>query len=128
MTFSKAAVLAASVAFPLSASSLSTMVHAQSAASAQPQNYPGDMMSDMGEDEAIYLKAETGRITKSKKKVSDATHAKAMQHGARALAQGSMIYRKGGKIYLLENKPGSAPGKTMIQENFQEHWDGAQEY
>ena len=49
-----------------------------------------------------------------------------MGMGAREISS-SMIYRKGGKLYLLENKA-SAGGKTVVQENFQEVFDGNHQY
>lgn len=103
---------------------LTTTIGLSARSHAQPQNTPGDMLSDVGEDESIYLQAETGRMTKSKSKMSDASHAKAMQMGARELPRGAMVYRKGGKLYLLENKPGKTAGKSMINEEFGEHVGG----
>jgi hypothetical protein len=117
MSFSKLTVLAAALALGMS-----------TAAFAQTQNVPGNMLSDVGQDEIIYLKAETGRMSKAKAKMTDASHSKAMTAGARELPRGAMIYRKGGKLYLLENKPGKAAGKTMINEEFQEHFDGNHQY
>jgi hypothetical protein len=122
MSLSKMTLLAAGLALGFSTIGLSSVSYAQ------PQNQPGDMLSDVGQDEMIYLRAETGRFTKSKKKVADATHQKAMTSGARELSRGAVIYRKGGKIYLLENKPGKAAGKTFIAEEFQEHFDGNHQY
>ena len=31
-------------------------------------------------------------------------------------------------MYMLENKPGTAAGKTMIQEHFQDMFDGDHQY
>jgi hypothetical protein len=117
MSFSKLTVLAAGLALAMS-----------TAAFAQSQNVPGNMLSDVGQDEIIYLKSETGKVTKAKMKMNDASHGKAMKAGARELPHGAMIYRKGGKLYLLENKAGKAAGKTMIHEEFQEHFDGNHQY
>jgi hypothetical protein len=102
---------------------LSTHVKAQGA-----QSSPPDVQSDIGEDEAIYLNSKTGKMTKAKGKMSSAHHTKAMAGGARLLSKGAMIFRKDGKLYLLENKAGSAPGKNMIQEGFQDIFDGAHQY
>ena len=117
MSLSKITLLAAGLAL-----GFSTMSFAQS------QNQPGNQLGDVGQDEVIYLRAETGRFSKGKTKISDASHTKAMSQGARELPRGAMIYRKGGKLYLLENKPGKAAGKTMIAEEFQEHFDGSHQY
>ena len=116
MSLSKMTVLAAGLALSLSTFGISTAVKAQGA-----QNTPGNMLSDVGEDEAVYVSPKTGKVTKAKVKVSAAAHTKAMAKGAKEIT-GAMIYRKGGKLYLLENKPTTA-GKTMMQEDFQDMFD-----
>jgi hypothetical protein len=124
MSLSKTALLAAGLAFGLTTMSYTTTVYAQA------QNTPGDMLSDVGEDEAVYYKSETGKMTKSKVKMTAAMHTKAMSAGAKEMSKGakptktSMVYKHGGKMYMLENKPGAAAGKTMLQENFQDAFDG----
>ena len=91
------------------------------------------MLSDVGEDEAVYYNAVTGKATKAKIKVSAAHHTKAMAAGAKEIQKGtkptktSLLYKKGGKIYMLENAPASG-GKTMIQDSFQDMFDGAHQY
>ena len=60
------------------------------------------MLSDVGEDEAVIISPKTGKITKAKVKVSAAHHTKAMAAGAREI-KGGMLYRHGGKLYLLES-------------------------
>jgi hypothetical protein len=122
MSLSKMTLLAAGLALGFSTFGLSTTSYAQA------QNVPGNQLGDVGQDEIIYLRAETGRFSKGKTKITDASHTKAMAGGARELPRGAMIYRKGGKLYLLENKPGKAAGKTMIAEEFQEHFDGNHQY
>ena len=122
MSLSKMTLLAAGLSLGFASLGLSTTSYAQS------QNVPGNMLSDVGQDEIIYLRAETGRLSKAKMKMTDASHSKAMSMGARELPRGAMIYRKGGKLYLLENKPGKAAGMTMIQEGFQDHFDGNHQY
>jgi DNA helicase TIP49 (TBP-interacting protein) len=121
MSLSKITLLAAGLTVALATTSLATKTFAQA------QNNPGNMQSDVGEDEVIYLKAETGKVTKGKMKLTAAHHTKAMAAGARELPKGAMIYRKGGKLYLLENKA-SAGGKTVVQDNFQDVFDGNHQY
>jgi hypothetical protein len=133
MSLSKAALLAAGLALGLSTVGVSTPVFAQ-ARDGGAQNTPGDMLSDVGEDEAIYYNAATGKMTKAKIKVTAAHHTKAMAAGAKEVTKGtkptksSLLYKHGGKIYMLENKPGAAAGKTMIQDSFQDMFDGAHQY
>ena len=116
MSLSKITLLAAGLTLGLSTMGMTTKTFAQ------PVNSPGNMLTDMGEDEAIYLRAETGKVSKGKMKLTAAHHTKAMAAGARELPKGAVVYRKGGKLYLLENKAG-AGGKTVVQENFQDVFD-----
>jgi len=126
MSLSKTALLAAGLALGLTTMTYTTKVYAQ--AQTQP-----DMLQDIGEDEAVYYNAATGKMTKAKIKITAAHHTKAMAAGAKEVAKGtkptktSLVYRHGGKIYHLENKPGAA-GKTMVQENFQDMFDGVHQY
>ena len=128
MSISKRALLAAGLALGVTTMAYTTTVFAQS------QNTPADMLNDVGEDEAVYYKAETGKMTKAKVKMTAAHHAKAMAAGAKEITKGTkptktaLIYKHGGKLYMLENKPGAAAGTTMIQENFQEIFDGNHQY
>ncbi|MGZ5865665.1 MAG: hypothetical protein ACXWKC_09795 [Xanthobacteraceae bacterium] len=129
MSLSKRELLAAGLALGFSTVGLATYANAQGA-----QNTPANMMDELGEEDATYYKAETGRFTKAKVKISAAHHAKAMAAGAKEVPTGTkptksaLIYKHGGKLYMLENKPGTAAGKTMIQENFQEIFDGSHQY
>lgn len=133
MSLSKRALLAAGLALGLSTVGIATNAFAQ-ARDGGAQNTPGDMLSDVGEDEAIYYNAVTGKATKAKMKVTAAHHTKAMAAGAKEVAKGtkptktSLLYKHGGKIYMLENKPGATAGKTMIQDSFQDMFDGAHQY
>jgi len=128
MSLSKRALLASGLALGLTTVGYATAVYAQS------QNTPGDMLNDVGEDEAVYYKAETGKMTKAKVKITAAHHTKAMAAGAKEITKGtkptktSLVYKHGGKMYMLENKPGAAAGKTMIQEGFQDVFDGNHQY
>jgi hypothetical protein len=130
MSLSKIALLAAGLALGLTTMSVTVTTPALAQGA---QNTPGDMLSDVGEDEAVYYNAATGKMTKAKMKVSDAHHTKAVAAGAKEVAKGtkptktSLVYKKGGKVYMLENKPGSA-GKTVVQESFQDMFDGNHQY
>ena len=121
MSLSKITLLAAGLTVALATTSLATKTFAQA------QNNPGNMLSDVGEDEVVYLKAETGKMTKGKMKLTAAHSTKAMSMGAKELPKGAMVFRKGGKLYLLENKV-STGNKTMIQDNFQDVFDGNHQY
>lgn len=124
MSLSKITMLAAALALGLPAATVATRTYAQS------QNNPGNMLSDVGEDEIVYMKGD--KMTKGKMKLSAAMHAKAMSMGAketepRMIKGTGMAYRHGGKVYFLANKAGSG-GKTMIQESFQDVFGGDHQY
>ena len=121
MSLSKTVMLAAGLALGLSTMGVSTKSYAQA------QNTPGNMQSDMGEDEVLYLNAETGKMTKASKKMTAAHHTKAMAAGAKPLAAGTVIYKKGGKLYLLENKK-TGGGKGTAADTFQDVFDGNHQY
>ena len=125
MSLSKITLVAAALALALPAVGTVTKVYAQA------QNNPGNMLSDVGEDEVAYMKADK-MTAKGKMKMTAAMHTKAMSMGAKEIdikaAKGTgMVYKHGGKYYWVENKAG-ANGKTMIQENFQEFFDGSHSY
>jgi hypothetical protein len=123
MSLSKVTLLA--IGFALGWSTLGPSTHANAQGA---QNPTANMQNDIGEDEAIYFNAKTGKMTKAKTKMTAMHHTKAMAGGARELSKGVMIFKKGGKLYLLENKAGTAAGKTMIQEGFQDIFDGNHQY
>jgi hypothetical protein len=102
---------------------------------AQAQNNPGNMLNDVGEDEAIYYNAETGRFTKAKVKLSAAHHSKLTgkskeMTSAQIMAnkKSGMVYKKGGKLYLLENTKAAGAAKGTVQNEFQDLFDGNHQY
>jgi ABC-type microcin C transport system permease subunit YejB len=56
----------------------------------------------MGEGEAVMIGEKGERIHKSNVKVTTAQHEAAMKKGAREIKPGAVIYRQGGKLYMLE--------------------------
>ena len=119
MSLSKMTVLAAGLAL-----SLSTFGIAHAQPSPQPggaQNTPGNMISDVGDDEAVAI-GGNGRVRKAKIKVTATHMTKAQQMGARELPKGAMIIKKGGKVYILENKA-TTGNKTAIGESFQDMFE-----
>jgi hypothetical protein len=100
---------------------LSTTAGMSTRAYAQTQNTPGNMLTDIGEDEVIMI-SPSGKVVKHKITKGQGHFAKMQKAGAREI-KGGAIVKRGGKIYLLEDKPGKASGKTMIQEDFQSDFD-----
>ena len=126
MSLSKITLVVAALVFALPVVGTATRVYAQA------QNNPGNMLSDVGEDEIVYMKGDK-MTAKGKMKMTAAMHTKAMGMGAKEVdikaAKGTgMVYKHGGKYYMVANAPGKAAGKTVIQENFQEVFDGSHQY
>ncbi len=115
MSLTKMALLAAGLALSLSTAGISTKTYAQA------QNTPGNMLTDIGEDEVVMV-SPTGKVVKHKIVKGQGKFAKMQKAGLREL-RGAAIVKRGGKLYLLEDKPGKAAGKTMIQEDFQNDFD-----
>jgi hypothetical protein len=66
----------------------------------------------IGEGEAIMVHPK-GAVHKSNLKVSAAKHEAAMKKGAREITSGTVLYRQGGKLYMMEE----------ASEHFQDHFD-----
>jgi hypothetical protein len=128
MSLYKMALLAASMVIGLGLAGMGGVTHQAHAQGAQ--NTPANMLDDVGEEEAVYYNAKTGKVHKAKIKITAAHHTKAMAKGAKevkaadvkAVKTSGMVYKHGGKIYYLENKPTTA-GKTMMHEEFQDMFD-----
>jgi hypothetical protein len=59
--------------------------------------------------------------------LTKAHHEKMMKMG-HEIPAGAIIYRSGGKTYLLENTAGTSASKTMIQQEFPELEPDSSEY
>jgi hypothetical protein len=70
------------------------------------------------EGEAIMVHPKTGAVHKSHTKVSAAKHTAALGKGAKEVPGGTVIYRQGGKLYLLQD---SANEKSSS--HFQDQFD-----
>jgi hypothetical protein len=70
------------------------------------------------EGEAIMVHPKTGAVHKSNTKVTAAKHTAAMGKGAKEIPGGTVIYRQGGKLYMLQD---SANEKASA--HFQDQFD-----
>jgi hypothetical protein len=70
----------------------------------------------IGEGEAIMLHPKGG-VHKSATKVTAAQHEAAMKKGAREIKPGAVMYRQGGKLYLLEDNANEKASQSF-QGNF----------
>ena len=93
MAISKRTVLTAGAGFVIGLSSV---------ALAQAQGKKSSEVATMGEGEAVMIGPKGERIHKSHVKVTAAQHEAAMKKGAREIKSGSVIYKQGGKLYMLE--------------------------
>ena len=105
MSVSKRTLLAAGVCLAVGQSTL-----------AMAQTKKSTEATTMGEGEAIMLHPK-GTVHKSNVKVSAAQHEAAMKKGARELKAGSVIYRQGGKTYLMEDSA-NEKASSHFQSNF----------
>jgi hypothetical protein len=71
----------------------------------------------IGEGEAYMIGHEGQRMHKSKVKVSTAQHEAAMKKGAREVKAGTVIYRQGGKLYMLQDSA-NEKASTHFQNQF----------
>ena len=93
MAISKRTVLTAGAGFVVGLSSIAV---------AQAQGKKSSEVATMGEGEAFMVGREGERIHKSNVKVTAAQHEAAMKKGAREIKPGAVMYKQGGKLYMLE--------------------------
>jgi hypothetical protein len=105
MRVSKRALLAAGVSAVLG---LSTAAIAQTKKSTEA--------TTVGEGDAIMLHPKGG-VHKSATKVTAAQHEAAMKKGAHEVKPGTVIYRQGGKLYMLEDNANEKASQSF-QGNF----------
>jgi len=72
----------------------------------------------IGEGEAYMIGTKGQRLHKSKVKVSSAAHEAAMKKGAREVRPGTVIYKQGGKLYMLEDT-----ANERASQHFQSNFD-----
>ena len=106
MSVSKRTLLAAGVCLAVG---LSTVAMAQTKKSTEA--------TTMGEGEAIMLHPKGG-VHKSNVKVTAAQHEAAMKKGAREIKPGAVIYKQGGKLYMMEDS-----ANEKASQNFQNQFD-----
>jgi len=96
MALSKRAMLAGGSTLLIG---LSTVAIAQTAKG----NAKSSEAGTIGEGDTYMIGKKGQRLHKSKVKVTAAQHEAAMKKGAREIKAGSVIYKQGGKLYLMED-------------------------
>ena len=109
MSISKRALLASGAGLVIG---LSTAAIAQTKGNAKSQE-----VTTVGEGEAVMIGPRGQRLHKSKVKVSAAQHEAAMKKGAREVKPGTVLYKQGGKLYLMEDSA-DEKASSHFQSNF----------
>jgi hypothetical protein len=110
MRISKRAVLAAGSSALIA---LSTGAIAQTAKG----NAKSSEAGTIGEGEAYMIGPKGQRLHKSKVKVTGAQHEAAMKKGAHEIKSGTVIYKQGGKLYMLQDSA-NEKASSGFQGNF----------
>jgi hypothetical protein len=106
MTISKRVLLAAGSSLVIA---LSSAAIAQSKKSTEAGTF--------GEGEAYMIGHKGAHIHKSNTKISAASHEAAMKKGAREIKPGTVIYKQGGKLYMMEDSA-NEKASSSFQSNF----------
>jgi hypothetical protein len=110
MSISKRALVAASTA---------VLIGLSSGAIAQTKgNTKSSEVTTMGEGEAVMIGPKGERLHKSHVKITAAQHEAAMKKGAREVKPGTVMYKQGGKLYMLEDS-----ANEKASQNFQSNFD-----
>jgi hypothetical protein len=113
MSISKRALLASGAGLVIG---LSTAAIAQTPPAAKG-NAKSQEVTTVGEGEAVMIGPKAQRLHKSKVKVSAAQHEAAMKKGAREVKPGAVLYKQGGKLYLMEDSA-NEKASSHFQSNF----------
>ncbi len=81
-------------------------------------NAKSSAVTSVNEGDALMIGPKGQRLHKSNVKITAAQHEAAMKKGAREIKPGAVIYKQGGKLYLMED---SANEKASSQ--FQNQFD-----
>jgi hypothetical protein len=102
MSASKRTLLATSASVLVA---LSTGVLAQQ----KKGNAKSSEIASVDEGEAVMIGPKGQRLHKSNVKVTVAQHEAAMKKGAKEVKPGTVLYKQGGKLYMMEGSGGKAP-------------------
>ena len=75
-------------------------------------------MATMGEGEAVMIGPKGQRLHKSNVKITAAQHEAALKKGAKEIKPGAVIYKQGGKLYMIEDS-----GNEKASQGFQGNFD-----
>jgi hypothetical protein len=96
---------------------LSGVAMAQAPAPAKPAA-KSSQVTTIGEGEAVMIGPKRQRLHKSNIKVTAAKHQGALAKGAKEIPGGTVIYKQGGKLYMLQDT-----GNEKASQHFQDQFD-----
>jgi hypothetical protein len=70
-------------------------------------------VTTLNEGEAVMIGPKGEHLHKSNVKVTTAQHEAAMKKGAKEIRPGAVIYKQGGKIYMLEDNANQRAAQTF---------------
>jgi hypothetical protein len=108
MSISKRTLVIGAAGF---AAGLSTVAIAQTKSQAVTQLDDGD---------AVWINPRTGKVVKANTKMSAARHQAVMSGGGKEIPRGAVIYRQGGKMYMLDS---AAAANEAASASFQDSFD-----
>jgi hypothetical protein len=99
---------------------LAVVIGMSTAAIAQtrPASKKSAEVTTLGEGEAVMLGPKGQHLHKSNVKVTTAQHEAAMKKGAKEIKPGAVIYKQGGKLYMLEDSV-----NQRASQNFDNNFD-----
>ena len=68
------------------------------------QSKKSTQVATVGEGEAVMIGPKGQRLHKSNVKITTAQHEAALKKGAKEVKPGTVIYKQGGKLYMLEDQ------------------------
>jgi hypothetical protein len=96
---------------------LSGVAMAQAPAATKPAAKSSEVTT-LGEGEAVMIGPKGQHLHKSNSKVSAAKHQGALSKGAKDIPGGTVIYKQGGKLYMLQDRANERASQT-----FQDQFD-----
>ena len=106
MSISKRSLMAAGAA---------VLIGLSSAAIAQTKK--SSQVATMGDGEAVMIGPKGAHLHKSNIKITAAQHEAALKKGAKEIKPGAVIYKQGGKLYMMEDNANEKASQSF-QGNF----------
>ena len=82
------------------------------------QSKKSSQVATMGDGEAVMIGPKGQRLHKSNVKITAAQHEAALKKGAKEVKPGTVIYKQGGKLYMLQDS-----GNEKASQGFQGNFD-----